>query len=274
MRMPMEVKHVFSSLVGVPGPFDARQANVQITFDFAGTTLLLTGANGGIGREIATLFAHANANLVLADRDLPGLAGFAANLGGTGGKHVQGLNVADPASVQALVDAAVAAFGAVDYVVPSAGIYLAEPFAKMTDDQWRRTLSINLDGVFYLLGRVQGALSERSAIVNLTSLAGHRGAFTNAHYSASKGALTSLTRSLARELGPRTRVNAVAPGIVETPMTRELLQTRADSSIAQTPLARLGHPAEVARVVAFLCSDAASFITGETVHVNGGIYML
>lgn len=272
--MPMEVKHVCSSPGSAFGPFDARQAIVQITFDFAGKTLLLTGANGGIGREIAALFANAGANLVLADRDRGELASFAAGLGGAGGKHVQVLDAADPASAQALVDAAGATFGTVDYVVPSAGIYLAEPFARMTDDQWRRTLSINLDGVFYLLGRVQGVLTDRSAIVNLTSLAGHRGAFTNAHYAASKGALTSLTRSLARELGPRTRVNAVAPGIIETPMTRELLQTRADSSIAQTPLARLGHPAEVARVVAFLCSDAASFITGETVHVNGGIYML
>jgi len=272
--MPWEVKHVCSRPCGASEPFGARPVIVQITFDFSGKTLLLTGANGGIGREIAALFAEAGANLVLADRDQGELAGFAAGLGGTGGKHVQALDAADPASAQTLVNAAVAAFGTVDYVVPSAGIYLAEPFAQMTDDQWRRTLSINLDGVFYLLSRVQGALAEGSAIVNLTSLAGHRGAFTNAHYSASKGALTSLTRSLARELGPRTRVNAVAPGIIETPMTRDLLQTRADSSIAQTPLARLGHPAEIARVVAFLCSDAASFISGETVHVNGGIYML
>lgn len=243
-------------------------------FDFTGKTLLLTGANGGIGREVATIFAEAGANLVLADRDLVPLEDFASSLGGAGRKLVLAMDAADPASAQALVAAAVDAFRSVDYVVPSAGIYLAEPFARMTDEQWRRTLSINLDGVFYLLSRVQSHLAEGSAIVNLTSLAGHRGAFTNAHYSASKGALTSLTRSLARELGPRTRVNAVAPGIIETPMTRDLLATRGESSIAQTPLARLGQPSEIASVIAFLCSDAASFITGETVHVNGGIYMV
>ena len=243
-------------------------------FDFSGKTLLLTGANGGIGREIATLFADAGANLVLADRDLAPLEAFAGSLGGAGRKIAMAMDAADPASAEALVKAAADSFGSIDFVIPSAGIYLAEPFADMSDAQWRRTLSINLDGVFYLLSRVQSHLSEGSAIVNLTSLAGHRGAYSNAHYSASKGALTSLTRSLARELGPKTRVNAVAPGIIETPMIREFLTGRGDSSIAQTPLGRLGQPSEVASVIAFLCSDAASFVTGETIHVNGGIYML
>lgn len=242
-------------------------------FDFRGRTLLLTGADGGIGRETARLFGAAGANLVLADRDAASLAAFARDLPGEGGRLTLAIDAADPASADRLVEAAVAAFGRIDHVVPSAGIYLAEPFLEMTDAAWRRTLSINLDGVFYLLRRVAPHLAEGSAIVNLTSLAGHRGAFHNAHYAASKGALTSLTRSLARELGPRTRVNAVAPGIIRTPMTTNLVATRGDDSIAQTPLARLGEPAEIASVIAFLCSEAASFVTGETVHVNGGIYM-
>ena len=190
------------------------------------------------------------------------------------GKITMAMDAADPASAEALVAMATDTFGSVDFVVPSAGIYLAEPFAGMSDAQWRHTLSINLDGAFYLLSRVQHHLSEGSAIVNLTSLAGHRGAYTNAHYAASKGALTSLTRSLARELGPKTRVNAVAPGIIETPMTRDFLASRGDSTIAQTPLARFGQPSEVASVIAFLCSDAASFISGETIQVNGGLYMV
>jgi len=182
-------------------------------------------------------------------------------------------DASEPASAQNLADMAREHFGHVDFVVPSAGIYMSEAFAEMSDEQWRRTLSINLDGVFYLLSRVTPLLREGSSIVNLTSLAAHRGAFSNAHYSASKGALTALTRSLSRELGPKTRVNAVAPGIIDTPMTRELIVSRGDSSIAQTPLARLGQPEEIASVIAFLCSQAASFVTGETVHVNGGIYM-
>src|SRR5690606_11547808 len=116
-------------------------------------------------------------------------------------------------------------------------------------------------------------LRENSAIVNLSSMAAHRGAFYNAHYSASKGALLSFTRSIARELGPRTRVNAVSPGIIETPMTSALLNTRAAESIDQSIAKRLGQAHEVASVVAFLCSDDASSITAEVLHVNGGLYV-
>lgn len=246
---------------------------MSMTFSFSDKVLVLTGANGGIGRALARLFAEAGGHLILADRDLAPLEAFTASLPGTGRKLAVAFDAAEPASAQQLADLARDAFGHVDFVVPSAGIYMSEPFAEMTDAQWRRTMSINLDGVFYLLSRLTPLLAEGSAIVNLTSLAAHRGAFSNAHYSASKGALTALTRSLSRELGPKTRVNAVAPGIIETPMTRDLISTRGDSSVLQTPLARLGQPEEIASVIAFLCSQAASFITGETIHVNGGIYM-
>jgi len=243
-------------------------------FDFNGKTLLLTGANGGIGREVALIFDRAGANLVLADRDLAPMQAFAAELDGPGRKICLATDAADPDSVQALVDRTVAEFGGIDHVVPAAGIYLAESFTEMTDEQWRRTLSINLDGVFYLLRRAAPHLTVGSSIVNLTSLAAFRGAFCNAHYAATKGALVSLTRALARELVPNTRVNAVAPGIIDTPMTRELLNTRGEASIVQTPLGRFGKPSEIASVIAFLCSGAASFVTGETIQVNGGIYMV
>ena len=242
--------------------------------DFHGKTLLLTGASGGIGREVARIFDMAGADLVLADRDLAPLSDFAATLTGPGRKLCLPMDAGDPASAQMLVDRSIAEFGRIDHVVPSAGIYLAEPFVEMTDDQWRRTVSVNLDGVFYLLRRVAPHLGAGSSIVNLTSLAAYRGAFSNAHYGATKGALVSLTRALARELAPNTRVNAVAPGIIETPMTQSLLATRGEASVAQTPLGRLGKPHEIASVIAFLCSDAASFVTGETIQVNGGIYMV
>lgn len=243
-------------------------------FDFSGQSLLLTGANGGIGREVALIFAQAGADMVLADRDPGPLGDFAARLPGPGRKICAAMDAADPASAQALVDLTLEAFGRIDHVIPSAGIYLAEPFAGMTDEQWRRTMSVNLDGVFYLLRRAAPHLGPGSSIVNLTSLAAFRGAFSNAHYGATKGALVSLTRALARELAPNTRVNAVAPGIIETPMTRDLLAARGEASIAQTPLGRFGRPEEIASVIAFLCSGAASFISGETIQVNGGIYMV
>lgn len=244
-------------------------------YDFQDKTLLLTGANGGIGRAVAELFYAHGANLVLTDLDHAGLEAFAQGLGGDVAQRVAVLRMeaANPDDAQRAVDVARERFGGIDCLVPSAGLYMAQPVEEMTDAQWRQTLSINLDGVFYLCRRAIPALREGSAIVQLTSVAAHRGAFYNAHYSASKGGLLSLTRSLARELGPKTRVNAVSPGIIATPMTHDLIARRGAESVEQTPLKRLGQPSEIASVIGFLCSSAASFITGEVIHVNGGLYI-
>lgn len=244
-------------------------------YDFENKTLLLTGANGGIGRAVAQIFYTHGANLVLTDLDHAGLETFAHELGGDVARRVAVLRMdaANPDDAQAIVDTAQARFGGVDYLVPSAGLYLAQPVQEMTDAQWRQTIAINLDGVFYLTRRAIPHLRDGSAIVNLTSMAGHRGAFYNAHYSASKGGLMSFTRSLARELGPKTRVNAVSPGVIATPMTNDLIARRGQESVEQTPLKRLGQPGEIASVIGFLCSSAASFITGEVIHVNGGLYI-
>lgn len=244
-------------------------------YDFQNKTLLLTGANGGIGRAVAELFFSHGANLVLTDQNDEGLKASVHGLGRDATVRVAVLHMdaANPDHAQQAVAMAQARFGGIDYLVPAAGLYMAQPIDEMTDEQWRQTLSINLDGVFYLCRRALPALREGSAIVNLTSVAGHRGAFYNAHYSSSKGGLMSLTRSLARELGPKTRVNAVSPGIIATPMTQDLINRRGQESVEQTPLKRIGQPQEIASVIGFLCSSAASFITGEVVHVNGGLYI-
>ncbi len=244
-----------------------------MTFDFENRTLVVTGANGGIGRAIAELYHAAGANLVLTDLDLAALDGFAATLGDPDRIATIKADASSADDAQKTVDLAVQRFGGIDFLVPSAGIYQAKPFAEMTDTDWQRTISINLDGVFYLCKRALPALKENSSVVTIASLAAYRGAYVNAHYGATKGAMVSMTRALSRELAPKTRVNGVAPGIIETPMINELLKTRMDETMAQTPLKRLGKPSEIASVIAFLCSPAASFITGETIQVNGGIYM-
>jgi len=249
------------------------------TYDFSERTLVVTGATGGIGRAVAERFIRNGANVFLLDLHQDALDALAQVLRDT-------IDTAQPPSIDSLAvdlsdpQAATRAaqriqqvFGGVDFLVSCAGIYLAEPLADMTDEQWRRTLAVNLDGVFYLTRRLVPLLRDGSAIVNLSSMAAHRGAFYNAHYSASKGAILSFTRSIARELGPRTRVNAVSPGIIETPMTSELLKTRSTESIDQSIVKRLGQAHEVASAVAFLCSDDASFITAEVLHVNGGLYV-
>jgi len=243
-------------------------------YPFKGRLLLLTGANGGIGREVAKQFHAAGANLFLTDIDVAGLQTFADTLKhGPGKVRCMRMDSNSTSDADEALRIAREEFGGIDFFVPSAGIYLAHPVREMTDEQWRQTLAINLDGVFFLTRRVIAALKPDSAIVFISSLAAHRGAFYNAHYSASKGALLSLTRSLARELGPETRVNAVSPGVIDTPMASELIRLRGEASIAQTPLKRVGQPQEVASVIRFLCSQDASFVNGETIQVNGGIHM-
>jgi len=246
---------------------------MNASFDFTGRTLVLTGAAGGIGRTIAQLFHASGANLVLGDRDAEALDVLANDLGRDRIVTLKG-DAASPEDAQALVDLAVSRFGGIDFLIPGAGIYLAQPFAEMTDAQWRRTLSINLDGVFYICRRAVPHLQPGGAITFLTSLAPHRGAQSNAHYAAAKGAVGALMRSLTRELAPHIRCNAIAPGIIDTAMIGDLMKTRGDETLKATPLARLGQPGEVASVAAFLCSDAASFVTGETIQVNGGLYMV
>ena len=242
--------------------------------DFAGKVLLLTGAAGGIAKEVASQFYAAGASLVLCDLDEGGVQAFADALDPEGERiAVVKMDASHPADLDRAVATATTRFGGIDFLVPAAGIYPERLVKDMSDEEWRRVISINLDGVFYLVRRALPAMREGGSIVNLTSVAGHRGSFSHAHYSASKGGLIAFTRSLALELGPKLRVNAVSPGIIETPMTSQLLQQKGDQLLANTPLKRHGKPGEIASVIAFLCSGMASYVHGEVIHVNGGLFM-
>lgn len=241
--------------------------------DFSGKVLLLTGANGAIGRAIARLFHHHGALCALTDLDEDGMAGFARELD-PGGERVLALrqDAALAGDAERVVEATVARFGRIDVLVTAAGLYRDRLVSEMSEAEWRQSIAINLDGVFHSCRAAIPHLAEGSAIVNLASMAGHRGSYAHAHYAAAKGGVLSLSRSLALELAPRTRVNAVSPGLIEGPMVQPLI-ARKPELIPNTPMKRLGTAEEVASVVAFLCSDLARFVTGETIHVNGGLHI-
>lgn len=247
----------------------------DVTFDFTGRVALITGAAGGIGGVLAEMLQASGADLVLADINLAGVEAKAAELSGGAGRVVPvQLNSSDPASIAALVERVEREFGKLDFLVPAAGIYPTALLEDMPFEDWRKVLSINLDGVFLLTQSLLPLMDEGGAIVNLASVAGHRGSLSHAHYSVSKAGIIALTRNFALEIGKRgIRVNAVSPGIIMTSMTDSIRAEKGDLLIAQTPLVRNGEPSETASVIAFLLSEAASFVHGEVVHVNGGLFM-
>lgn len=243
-------------------------------FTFEGKTLLLAGANGGITRSVARTFHELGASMVLTDLDGEGVKRFAHELDPSGKRvFTMKVDVTKSEECDASVRLAKEKLGKLDYLVNGAGLYLDQMVASMTDAQWRQTIGVNLDGVFYTCRAAIPLLADGGAIVNIASMAGHRGSFNHTHYASAKGAVLAFSRSLSRELAPRVRVNAVSPGLIDTPLIQPLLKVSGTSLLDQTPLKRLGKPEEVARVIAFLCSDWASFVTGETVHINGGLHI-
>jgi len=243
---------------------------------FTDKTFFITGAGGGIARATALLTARHGANLALSDIDLQALASLKEEILGIAPSaqiSLHQLDVADAQACRQAADACARTHGGIDHLIHSAGIYPEKRVAEMTEEEWRRLMAINLDGTFHICQAVIAHLREDSSIVNLASLAAQRGSYAHAHYAAAKGAVISFSRSLALELAPKTRVNAVSPGIIATPMTRELLASKGPMLLQNTPLGRLGTAEEVAGSIAFLCSPLASFITGETLQVNGGLYI-
>jgi len=244
-------------------------------FDLAGKVALITGGNGGIPRATAALFRRLGAQLVLGDLDPAALDGFAASLPEAQGRIVTTrMDVTQRAEVDEAVALARREFGGIDILVTGAGLYVEQEVTAISDEDWDRTIAVNLDGVFYAVRAAMPLLRRGGAVVNIASMAGHRGSVRHAHYAACKAAVLGFTRSLVHELSPRgVRANCVSPGIIATPMTESIMRENGAALIAATPMKRFGTPEEVASVIAFLASDAAAFVTGETIHINGGIYM-
>ncbi|MDY7116458.1 SDR family oxidoreductase [Halomonas sp. SSL-5] len=234
---------------------------------------VITGAAGEISQQIALFFSKRNIKLVLTDIDEASLESFAAKLGGEPDCLAIRHDVAKMEDAERVADACRQAFGQVDYIVTGAGLYQHLSLAEIGEADWRKSMAINLDGVFFTIQALRPLLSEDSSIVNIASLAGQRGSLNHTPYAAAKGGVLTLTRSLAQELAPRTRVNAISPGLIDTRMMKSLDAAKRQAMIGTTPLQRLGRPDEIASVVDFLCSDAASFITGESLQVNGGLYI-
>jgi 3-oxoacyl-[acyl-carrier protein] reductase len=243
-------------------------------FDFANRTLLLTGAAGGIGRGIAQEFLAGGANVVLADRNDTAAADAAQALDPSGRRtEAMKLEASSPDDVERAIARCLERFGRLDYLVTAAAIFEDHPFVTMTDAQWHQTIAANLDSVFYACRRAVPAMQDGGAIVNLASEAAHTGGSPmHAHYGATKAGVLAFTKTIARELAPRIRVNAVSPGTIDTPMVARWLEERPDY-VDTIPMRRLGKPRDVAQAVAFLCSSAAGYITGTTIHVNGGGYV-
>ena len=241
-----------------------------MNLDFSGKVALVTGGASGIGAACARAFNAAGAKVVIADLN-PDAAGRLASELGDRAVATQ-LDVADPASCQAMVDFAVAQFGGVDIAVNNAGISTElAPIPDTTVDDWRKVISINLDGVFYCLKAEMAAMKDGASIVNIASIMGAIALTGAAAYVASKHAVVGLTKVAALEgAGRNIRVNAIGPGYIETPLLQQATLEALDQIAALHPLGRLGKPDEIAAAVLFLASPSASFITGAYYPVDGG----
>jgi 3-oxoacyl-[acyl-carrier protein] reductase len=234
-----------------------------------GKTALVTGASKGIGRAIAAELARGGATVVVGYRS--GREEAEALASEIGGRAVQA-DVSSPEEAAKLVAEA----GDVDILVNNAGLTRDGLLARMSDDDWRVVIDTNLSSVFYTCRAVTRPMMKKRAgsIVNISSVVGVHGNWGQTNYAASKAGIIGFTKSLARELGSRNvRANVVAPGYVKTQLTEVLPEAATAAMLQNTPLARLGEPEDVAGAVRFLCSDEASFITGEVLLVDGGLGM-
>jgi 3-oxoacyl-[acyl-carrier protein] reductase len=243
--------------------------------ELSGEIVLVTGASRGIGAAIADTLAARGAKVVGTATSESGAEAITQRMAAWGGVGRM-LNVTDGAAVDALIDAIGKEFGAVSILVNNAGITRDNLLMRMKDEDWNAILDTNLSSVFRTSKAVMRGMmkARKGRIVNIASVIGVTGNAGQANYAAAKAGIIAFSKSLAKEIGSRgVTVNVVAPGFIETDMTRDLPEDAKTAMLGQIALGRLGQPQDIAEAVAFLAGPAGAYITGETLHVNGGMYM-
>ena len=247
----------------------------MVTIDLSGKTALVTGGSQGLGRCTATTLHSAGANVAINYfEDSAGvnrrLAGEAVAALGERAIAVAG-DVRNVDDVARMLDEVKQRFGSLNIVVNNAAIIRDRTLKKMTDDEWQDVIDTNLTGVFHVCRAAADRMAEGGRIVNMASISGVLGFYGQVNYSAAKAGVIAITKVLSKELARRRiTVNAVAPGVVLTEMGKTIPEEVRAGMIAQIPLGRFGEPEEISNIILFLCSDLASYVTGQTIHANGG----
>ena len=240
-----------------------------------GEVVLVTGASRGIGAAIADTLAAQGAKVIGTATTESGAAAIGERMAALGGVG-KVLNVTDGVAVDALIDAITAEFGTISILVNNAGITRDQLLMRMKDDDWSAILDTNLSSVFRTSKAVMRSMmkARKGRIINIASVIGVTGNAGQSNYAAAKAGIIGFSKSLAREVGSRgITVNVIAPGFIETDMTQSLPEAQKEIMMGQIALGRFGAPQDIADAVAFLASPAAAYITGQTLHVNGGMYM-
>ena len=244
-------------------------------FDLTGMTALVTGASGGIGSAICHALAAQGARLAVSGSNVEKLEAFRASLGGD---HVAiPCNLSEKDSVEALVPAALEQLGKIDILVNNAGVTRDNLVMRMKDEEWNDVIRINLEAAFRLIRAAAKPMMKArfGRIITITSVVGTTGNPGQANYAASKGGLTAMTKAIAQELASRNvTANCVAPGFIATAMTEDLPDAQKEVLNARIPMGRMGEGADIGAAVAYLASKEAGYVTGQTIHVNGGMAML